>query len=185
MSETRVHVVQYPDCSNLTLRWTDPETGRVKRKSAKTANRKDALRAAAQWEAELASGRAQQTGGNLSWEQFRERYELEVVPGLAEKTGLKIGGVFNTVESILPGVAKGRLRDLNTDRLSALQTELRTAGRAESTIAGLSGPPEGRAAVGRRYGAHCRGAENEAPAAVEAVEWVNAHEGPAHHVGRA
>ena len=23
----RVHVVRYPDCKNLTLRWTDPDTG--------------------------------------------------------------------------------------------------------------------------------------------------------------
>ena len=132
----RVHVVQYPDCRNLTLRWVDPDTGKTKRKAASTSKRKDAEREAAQLEADIESGRAQQTGGNLSREQFRERYELEVVPGLAEKTGLKIGGVFNTVESILPGVAKGRLRDLTPDRLSALQTELRTRGRAESTIAG-------------------------------------------------
>ena len=142
----RVQVVQYPDCRNLTLRWVDPDTGKTKRKAASTSKRKDAEREAAQLEAaqleaaqleaDIESGRAQQTGGNLSWEQFRERYELEVVPGLAEKTGMKIGGVFNTVESILPGVAKGRLRDLNTDRLSTLQTELRTRGRAESTIAG-------------------------------------------------
>lgn len=135
MSETKVHVVQYGDCANLTLRWTDPETGRMKRRAAKTSKRHDALREAAALEAELNSGRAQRGNGQISWEVFRDRYEIEVVPGLAEMTGSKIATVFNAVERLLPVVAKGRLKDVTT-RLSAFQTAIRDTGVAETTIAG-------------------------------------------------
>jgi integrase len=72
----------------------------------------------------------------VSWEQFRERYENEVVPSLAPQTGKKIGTVFNSLEKALPRVAEGKLADLNPEALSRFQAELRDGKRAESTIAG-------------------------------------------------
>ena len=134
----KVHVVRYGDCSNLILRYRDPLTGRQVRKSSGTASKKDARKAAARWEDELNSGKAR---GRfvLTWEQFRLRYEDEVLPGLAPKTAQKVGGIFNVLESILPKVKAGLLRELTAERISFLQADLRRRGRAEATIAGHLG----------------------------------------------
>ena len=70
------------------------------------------------------------------WEQFRQRYEDEVVPSLADGTGSKIGTTFNLVERFLPMVAAGKLADLTAEALSQFQQGLRAGGRSESTIAG-------------------------------------------------
>jgi integrase len=132
--EIKVHVVRYPDCKNLILRYKDPLTGKYGRKSSGTASRKDARKAADVWQDELNSGRAVRCG-RVSWEQFRLRYEDEVLPSLAEGTGDKVSTVFNAVEKALPRVADGKLADLTPEALSRFQAELREGGRSESTIA--------------------------------------------------
>jgi len=131
----RVHVVKYADCTNETLRYKDPMTGKQVRRSAGTTNKREARKLAAVWEAELNSGKSQATG-NIRWEEFRIRYESEVVTGLAPRTGEKISAVFNVLETLVPQVANGKLRDLTPACLSRWQQELRSAGRSESTIAG-------------------------------------------------
>lgn len=133
--QIRVHVVRYADCVNQTLRYKDPMTGKQVRRSADTTNKREARKKAAVWEAELNSGKSQATG-NIRWEEFRRRYESEVVSGFAEKTACKISGVFNVLEAALPKVADGRLRDLTSARISRLHSELRGKQRAESTIRG-------------------------------------------------
>ena len=134
-SKIHVHVVKYPDCTNLSLRYRDPATGRQVRKSSGTASKAEARRLAHAWEADLNAGRDQGRHAT-TWERFRERYEDEIVPSLADRTGGKISTVFNAVERILPTVAAGRLADLTPEALSRFQQELRAGGRAESTIAG-------------------------------------------------
>ena len=94
-----------------------------------------ARKLSAVWESELNSGKSQATG-NIRWEEFRIRYESEVVSGLAPRTGEKISAVFNVLETLVPQVATGKLRDLSPERLSRWQQELRKGGRSESTIAG-------------------------------------------------
>ena len=131
----KVHVVKYADCVNQTLRYKDPMTGKQVRRSAGTTNKREARKLSAVWESELNSGKSQATG-NIRWEEFRIRYESEVVSGLAEKTACKIDGVFNVLEAALPKVADGKLRDLTSARISRLHNELRSKQRAESTISG-------------------------------------------------
>ena len=141
-----VGIISRPDCVNLTMRYqdavtgkwtstnryTDPRTGEV----TMTGNdRKFATKLAILWERDLNSGLDQ--GHNATtWQQFRERYEDEVVPGLAERTGDKITTVFRTVERILPRVRDGRLSDLTPEALSRFQAVLRDGQRSENTIAG-------------------------------------------------
>lgn len=131
----RVHVVQYRDCVNWTLRYKDPDTGKQVRKTSGTTNRREAGRLAAEWEAQLNMG-LDGRSSKLTWSDFRLRYETEVLSGLADRTGDKVSNVFNAVERILPAVANGKLKDLTAARISKLQAELRQAGRAESTIEG-------------------------------------------------
>ena len=78
------------------------------------------------------NGRVDRTS-NISWSEFRRRYEDEVLSGLAHTTGQKNATVFNSVEEIL---RPSRLRDLTAARLSYFQAELRKGGRAETTISG-------------------------------------------------
>lgn len=106
----KVHVVDYGR-SSLYLRYTDPHTGKQIAKSSGTSNRKEATKAAGKWEDELRDGRYK-PASKITWAEFRRRYEDEVLPGLADNTDLKTGGVFNAVQRIL-----------NPDRLASLTTE--------------------------------------------------------------
>ncbi len=130
----KVHVVRYKECKNLILRYRDPVTGKHCRKSSGTASIKDARKAAGTWEDDLNSGKARGRF-KITWEEFRLRYEQEVLPGFAPSTAEKVDAVFNTLERILPIVKDGLLRELNAERISTLQAELRKASRAEATIA--------------------------------------------------
>lgn len=129
-SDINVSVIRYPDRKSLVLRYRDPTTSKYKTRSAGTANQRDAERTAAKWEAELREGRYRDPI-KTTWEEFRDRYEVEVVPGLAPKTGIMVATVFNAVERI---VSPLRLSDLTASRLSQFQSHLRSGGCAEPTI---------------------------------------------------
>ncbi len=75
----------------------------------------------------------------LTWEQFRLRYEDEVLPGLAPKNRAEGGRDLQRPQSILPKVKAGLLRELTAERISFLQADLRRRGRAKATIAGHLG----------------------------------------------
>jgi integrase len=104
------------------LRWFDPMTGRRRYKSAGTANRKQADKAAAVLEAELREGRYAKPSGT-TWDDFRERYETEALPALAPRTAHAWRAVANHVERIL---SPRKVADLTGDRLSFFQAQLRT-----------------------------------------------------------
>lgn len=133
--EIRVHVVHYAECKNLILRYKDPLTGKYVRKSSGTASRKDARKLAGIWQSELNNGKARGRYA-VTWEQFTQRYEQEVLPSLAPMTAKKSMGVFSVLESILPQVKNGLLRELTPERLSVWQADLRKRGRTEATISG-------------------------------------------------
>lgn len=82
------------------MRYKDPHTGKSVARSTGCKRKSDALKAAGQWEDELRSGRFKPPS-KLTWAEFRVRYEDEVLPGLAERTGDKLSGVFNAVEQYL------------------------------------------------------------------------------------
>jgi integrase len=69
----------------------------------------------------------------ITWTEFRDRYEREVLASLADRTGLKVGTIFNSVEDVL---SPRLLSCLTTERLSHFQTVLRERGKAEDTIKG-------------------------------------------------
>jgi len=135
--EIKVYVVEFGDRPYYQLQWSDPITQRKRTKTTGikrtglARERKLAERLAAELESQLQAG----AGGlpsRLTWAEFRERYEREVVPGLAKQTGEKIRGVLKRVETLL---SPKRLRDVNEARLSHLVVQLREGGIAETTIA--------------------------------------------------
>jgi len=127
--DIKVTVVKFSNRSNLFLRYIDPITKKQVHKSAETSSRKDAIKSAGRWEAELREGVVVST--RTSWAIFRKRYEDEVLTGLAAATDEKAQGVFNAVEKHL---APAQLRGITAERISYLQSKWREAGLSESTI---------------------------------------------------
>jgi len=133
--EIKVYVCEYPDRANLVMIYADPISGRRKSKSAGTSNRKEAEKAAAVWEAALRDGRYS-SPSKTTWLEFRNRYESEVMPGLAAGTQSRIDTVFDRIVAVLN---PQRLRDITSQRLSWLVAELRKdVKQGEETKPGLN-----------------------------------------------
>ncbi len=141
MEDIKVTVVEFSDRKCFQMQYRCPLTGKKKTKATDVERdgskkaRRDAERAAGDWEKQLREGTYQDVS-KITWSDFRTRYENEVLTSLAENTDAKVQGVFNSIESIL---SPARLRDLNADRLSHFQAKLRENGLAESTIASMLG----------------------------------------------
>jgi integrase len=131
-----VWVNRYPDRSTFLLQWIDPATGKRKTKSSgvrdtgKARDRKDAEAKARELEQLLRRGVAA-IPSEMTWEDFRERYETEHVPSLAKVTGAKVGTICNYVEQY---VDPRRLVDLTGEKISQLAARLREEKKSESTI---------------------------------------------------
>jgi integrase len=133
----KVYVVEFGNRPNFQLQWRDPITQRLRTKATNVPrdgarSKKAAERLAGELEAQLMAG----AGGipsRLSWQEFRGRYEAEVVPGLAKRTAEKVKTVFDRLEEDLSPI---RLWDLTEARLSHFAAGLRKAGLSESTLAG-------------------------------------------------
>jgi integrase len=133
----KVWVVEIGARPNYCLQWRDPITQRIRTKAttiprAGARSRSAAERLAGELEAQLMAG-AGGTPSRLRWEEFRERYEKEVVPGLAKRTAEKVKSVFDRLEE---EISPKRLWDLTEARLSAFAAALRSDGLKESTLAG-------------------------------------------------
>ena len=132
----RVYVVEFGDRPNYQLHWRDPITQRLRTKTTAIARtglsreRKAAERLAGELQLQLEQGAAS-LPSRVTWEEFRRRYEAEVLPGLAKETGSKVRVVFGLVEEVL---SPQRLRDLKEARISHLAATIRKRGRAETTI---------------------------------------------------
>jgi integrase len=121
MNELRVYVFQFGSRDHLRMQYADPATGKKITRTTGETNRRKALAVAAVWQDELRTGRFQ-SPSKVTWAEFRDRYENEVLPGLAPRTGDKVCGVFNVLER---AIAPRMLRDVTGDRLSTLQAKLR------------------------------------------------------------
>ena len=128
--EIKVTVSKYGAGRCLMLRWTDPDTGKRRAKSAGTDNEKAALRAAGVLEKQLRAGEYRRPS-RVTWRDFTFRYCDQVLPGLAQKTRQQVSTVFNTVERLAGPV---RLADVKASRLAHVAAELRREGKSEITI---------------------------------------------------
>lgn len=138
MENIRVRIVEFGDRKHYQMQYCDPITRRKRTRSTgiertgRKKERTEAERVAAVWQAELRENRYQDAS-KITWEDFRDRYENEVLSSLAEGTDEKVSGVFNLLERI---INPQKLRDLTAERISHFQAKLREGGRAESNIAG-------------------------------------------------
>ena len=128
MNAVKVKIVEFGDRKHYQMQYRDPMTGRKKTRSTRiqrTGRKKErdaAVGVAATWEAELREGRYNEPSKAI-WQDFREKYEAEVLSGMAEATAVKVCGVFNAVERILNPTL---MRELTSDRMSYLQSKLRS-----------------------------------------------------------
>jgi len=133
METISVNVVRFGDRKYLQMQYRDSVTGRKKTRSTGTANRREAERVAAKWEAVLQAGRYQPPS-KVTWDEFRRRYEDEVLASLADTTDKKAASVFNAVEKILN---PDRVSQMTADKISYLQSRLRAENaRTEATRQG-------------------------------------------------
>lgn len=117
----RVWVVKFADRENLMLQWIDPETGRRRSKSARTADEKEAEQARGDLEADLNAGRYAEAS-RMTWEAFRELFEEEYLPGLRPGTQSVHRNALNLFERL----CKPRgLRSITERTISAFAAGLR------------------------------------------------------------
>jgi integrase len=138
-----VYVFKRDDRTNYVCQWTDPTTGTVKQRSAKTANRREADKFAGQLQAKLDAGEDVETS-RIEWSLVIEnedgeetpvgladRYESEYLSGKATRTQYKFRAIRGHVERLInPKYANS----LTSPKISWLQGELRKEGMEESTI---------------------------------------------------
>jgi len=128
----KIKLTRRPRSRNFVLRFVNPATGRFEQRSTGTSNKKEAQRMAGELRSELAHGRYQRDS-EISWEDYRERFDAEHLSGLARMTVKKFDTVLNLVERILK---PKKLAELTADRISIFIAKVRNGKRTESTIAG-------------------------------------------------
>jgi integrase len=117
----RVWVQEFRDRTNLMLQWIDPNTNRIKSRSARTDNPKKAEDLRADLESDLNNGRYQEAT-RMTWETFRERFEDEYVAGLRPCTRKNYGDTFELFERLCNPT---QLRSVNERTLSAFAAAMR------------------------------------------------------------
>src|SRR5262249_41364781 len=97
--EIVVWVQRFTNRPALVLQWHDPDTGKRKSQSAKTADPDAAEKQRAALEYELNHGLYREAS-KLDWQRFRELFETEQLAGLRERTREKYETVLDVFESV-------------------------------------------------------------------------------------
>lgn len=112
--------------------WEDPVTGRKRTRSTKTAERRAAERFAAKLEVDLSAGNDRQAI-RATWQEAKERYELDVFPGLRVTSRGRMRDTFRLVERV---IEPARVAAIAEPQIAELTRHLRRAGRSEFTVKG-------------------------------------------------
>lgn len=134
MRDVKVYVFRRKGRKYFEAEWVCPHTGAKRTRSLKTNIRREADRLAGRLELELKDEAAH--GVKISWDDFRDRYEVEALTGLAVNTAKKVAAVFNGFEE---RVKPRLLADVDENMISRYTASLRKSGRTEATIAGHLG----------------------------------------------
>ena len=129
-----VWVQRFPDRANLMLQWLDPETGRRRSQSAKTANEKQAEDARTDLESDLNNNRYQEQS-KLDWERFRELFEDEYLSGVRPRTREKYNCILDVFEQI---VQPAKLRAVTERTLSRFVKGMRERKQPRNKKVGLA-----------------------------------------------
>lgn len=119
----------------LSMYFVDAITGKRVTRSTGATRRREAERIAAKWEEQLRNG-DWAPEHEITWDDFRDRYEEEVYPGLKPKTREARDCVFRHVER---HINPHKLSAMTPQTLGTLQTKFRRAGMSEATISAHCG----------------------------------------------
>lgn len=125
----RVLVRSRSDRDHLLMYYVDPLTGREVHKTAGTSDRREAERAAGQWERELAEYRGPANDG---WKFFRDRFRDEHLATLAPRTQAGFGTALNHYQRLMNPHDLG---SVTAAAVSTYQAKLLGEGRPLSSIA--------------------------------------------------
>lgn len=117
----RVWVTERADRRNLAIEWID-EKGRRRCKSARTNDRAQAERVAADWEYRLNHGLIDVEAEALTWSAFRERFSNQYACHKRPRTREKFDTVFDLFESV---TAPSFLSDVTTELVSRFAASMR------------------------------------------------------------
>jgi integrase len=116
------------DREHLLLYYVNPDTGREVCRSAGTADRREAERAAALWEQELLAHRGRD---GTQWEHFRRRFEDEHLAALPVKTRKSYATALNAFRK---RIKVDLVSSIDAGTVSVFQAELLGEGYPVSTI---------------------------------------------------
>lgn len=114
----------------LYLKYTDPVTGEPVWRSARTTNKRRAIKQAGEWQAELRSGQATKSN-RLRWNVFQDEYVSHAEARLAETTVTKIESMFNVVSDVMK---PDNVRRITPQWISRFQNRLLEAPRSPATV---------------------------------------------------
>jgi integrase len=112
----------------MLLYYLDPFTRREVSKTAGTADRGEAERAAARWEAELLDLRGD---GDDAWKFFRDRLREEYFPGVSPKTSAVMTSALNHYSRLLN---PARVSDVTGSTASVFAAKLAADGIAQASV---------------------------------------------------
>lgn len=130
MDDINVIFVRRKGRPHWLMRYQCPLTGQRYDKTSGTANKREALKRAGEWQSELQSGKV--TGKAANWAAFRDAYEDHARVRLSETTLNKICSMFNVVEDLM---SPDSLRRISPRWLDLLQKRLLAGGRSAATVA--------------------------------------------------
>ena len=109
--------------------YRDPVSGRQGQRSTKERKKRDAIRVAVEWERQLNAGAA---GTDISWEIFRDRFEIEYCASRSTNTQAVYKSALNAWESVIG--QPPRMSLVTPMKISEFQAGLRRSGKSEQTI---------------------------------------------------
>jgi integrase len=130
-----VWVQHFADRPYLMLQWHDPETGKRKSQSAQTNNPVEAEFKRADLESDLNNNRYVESS-RMSWERFRELFELEYVAGTRPDTQRNYRATFDLFERLCNPTS---LRSISERTVSQFVAALRREpGRAKGSTSQMA-----------------------------------------------
>lgn len=127
MEAIKVHVVD-KGRRYFYMRYRCPLTGKEETRSTGERSKKEAIKVAAKWEAELQEGRYQRSA-RMPWPEFRKFWEDHNLQDLTLRSGVQYASTFNAFETLCRPQQVG---DLTTARVTAFVSELRKPRKRKS-----------------------------------------------------
>ena len=114
----------------LYLRYTDPVTGQDVEKSARTASKREAIKRAGEWQAEVIAGGGDRQS-KLTWSVFRDDFFENYVNHRSVSYSNNVSGSLNIIEDAMK---PDRLNRITTEWIKRFKTQMVKNGKTPATL---------------------------------------------------